>query len=214
MRVLSYALFLAGLSALLCLPSVFAGDKAEPGYTPLFNGKDLTGWQPRGKKDSLAGKTEAFDGRFKVDNGVLVYVYKDKIKGDRYIETTKEFGNAHFKFEFKAGPACNNDILFRGTKFDIVPGKGETKAVKEGEWYTFELIAAGDKIEHKINGEVVRKAKDAKAKMSTFVLRGVRRYRDQEHPRQGIMKAGKPRDERSDSRGTLHGACSLFRTSL
>lgn len=77
----------------------------------------------------------------------------------------------HFKFDFKAGKGCNNDILFRGIKYDIVPGKGENKDVKEGEWYTYELIATGDKVEHKIGGKVVRAAKDAKAKASTIVLR-------------------------------------------
>jgi hypothetical protein len=146
--------------------------KLEPGFTPLFNGKDLTGWKEKGAKTTLDGKTEAFKGRFKVEGGNLVYVYKDKLKGNNYIETAKEFAkDVHFKFDFKAGKGCNNDILFRGTKFDIVPDKGETKAVKEGEWYTYELIATGDKIEHKINGKVARAAKDAKAKAGPIVLR-------------------------------------------
>jgi Domain of Unknown Function (DUF1080) len=173
MRILSYALLLGGLAVLLPLPSVFTSEpKAEPGFTAIFNGKDLTGWRQKSDKAPLDGKTEAYMGRHKVEGGSLIYVYKDKLKQNRYIETTKEYAkDAHFKFDFKAGPECNNDILFRGLKFDIVPGKGETKDVKEGEWYTYELIAAGDKVEHKINGKTVRKAQMAKDKSNHFVLR-------------------------------------------
>jgi 3-keto-disaccharide hydrolase len=159
--------------ALLPLTSMLGGEfKLEPGFTLIFNGKNLDGWREKGSKDTLDGKTEAHKGRMKLEGGSLHYVYTDKIKGDKYIETTKDYAkDVHLKFDFKAGPACNNDILFRGIKFDIVPGKGETKDVKEGEWYTYELIATGDKIEHKINGKVARAAKDAKAKASTIVLR-------------------------------------------
>ena len=172
MRHLSWTLCLFGL-IVLPLTRISGGEfKLEPGFTLLFNGKNLDGWRQKSDKASLDGKTEAYKGRYKVEDGVLVYVYKDKLKENRYIETAKEFAkDAHFKFDFKAGPACNNDILFRGTKFDIVPEKGETKDVKEGEWYTYELIAIGDKVEHKINGKTVRAAKAAKASPSTFVLR-------------------------------------------
>ena len=181
MRILSYALFLCGLAVLLPMPRVLAGDfKLEDGFKLIFNGKDLDGWQPKGKKDSLAGKTDAFKGRFKVKDGTILVDYETK--ANSYLETTHRYAkDAHFKFDFKAGAGCNNDILFRGTKFDIVPGKGETKDVKEGEWLTYELIAVGDKIEHKINGKTVRAAKAAKAVESTFVLRaefGVIEYKN------------------------------------
>jgi hypothetical protein len=151
MRSLSYLLFLAGLAVLIPMPRMLAGDfKLEPGFTLLFNGKDLTGWQPKGKKESLEGKTEAFKGRFKVEKGALVVDYV--VKGDSYIETVKEFPkDVHIKLDFKPGEGCNNDLIFRGTKFDIVPKA--LKNAKEGEWSTVEIIATGDKIEHKVNGE-------------------------------------------------------------
>jgi len=173
MRRLSYVVALFGLALIMPIPFMQGGEfKLEPGFTLLFTGKTLDGWREKGAKDKLDGKTEAFKGRFKVEGGVLTYVYKDKLKGNNYIETTKEFAkDVHFKFDFKAGKGCNNDILFRGTKFDIVPDKGETKDVKEGEWYTYEMIATGNKIEHKINGKVARAAKDAKATASPIVLR-------------------------------------------
>jgi hypothetical protein len=142
----------------------------EPGFTLLFNGKNLDGWkEASGKKEALDGKTEAYKGRFKVVEGKLVY--DPAVKGDLYIETAREFGkDVHIKFDFKPGPKCNNDLFLRGTKFDIIPGNKENKNVKEGEWYTFEIVITGDKIEHKINGETARTSK-AKDQPTPFKLR-------------------------------------------
>lgn len=171
MRNLSCSLLLFGVAVLLPLPTIVGGEfKLEPGFTLIFNGKNLDGWQTKGKKESLAGKTQAYDGRFKVDGGVLVY--DPAVKGDRYIETTKEFDkDVTFRFDFKPGPKCNNDILFRGKKFDIVPGNKENMKVKEGEWYTFEMRATGETLQYKINGETVRTTPKVKAKGSSIVLR-------------------------------------------
>ena len=179
--------------------------KLEEGFKLLFNGKNFDGWREKKvtvkdranqvfKKfgddvdpDKLAeeikkipgsalleGKTDAYKGRFKIAAGVIHY--DPKAGGDRYIETTREFAkDVHIKFDFKPGAACNNDILFRGTKFDIIladekkPNK-ETKHVKLGEWTTFELVAVGNTIEHKMNGETVRTTKTA-AKASSLMLR-------------------------------------------
>jgi hypothetical protein len=200
MRNLSLTLCLFGL-IVLPLPSMAGGEfKLEPGFTLLFNGKNLDGWREKKvttkdkanavfKKfgddvalDKLAeeikkvegaqpldGKTEAYKGRFKVAEGILNY--DPKPGGDRYIETVKDFGkDVHIKFEFNPGPKCNNDLFLRGTKFDIVPGAKELPKVKEGEWYTFEIIVKGNKIEHKINGETVRTS-NAGAKATPFMLR-------------------------------------------
>ncbi len=171
MRQLFKVLPLLGLLLLIPQWGRSADDfKLEPGFTLLFNGKNLDGWKEASqKKEALDGKTEAYKGRFKVVDGVLVY--DPSVKGDLYIETAREFGkDVHIKFDFKPGPKCNNDFFLRGTKFDIVPTKGETKNVKEGEWATFEIVVTGDKIEHKINGQAVRTAK-TKTAASPFKLR-------------------------------------------
>jgi hypothetical protein len=157
MRRLSFWVLCAGLTLRMAGPDLFADDfKLEPGFTLLFNGKNLDGWkEASGKKEALEGKTEAFGGRFKVAEGRLVY--DPEVKGDLYIETVKAFGkDVHVKFDFKPGPKCNNDVFLRGTKFDIIPGNKENKEVKEGEWVAFEIVIVGDKIEHKIGGETVR----------------------------------------------------------
>ncbi len=169
-RLLSLFL-LAGLMLLTPTSGRSAEDfKLEPGFTLLFNGANLDGWkETNGKKEALEGKTAAHNGRFKVVDGVLVY--DPAVKGDLYIETTREFGkDVHIKFDFKPGPKCNNDFFLRGTKFDIVPGNKENKEVKEGEWSVCEIIVKDDKVEHKINGETVRTSKAAD-KPTPFKLR-------------------------------------------
>lgn len=160
------------LPALLAVAFLSAEEaKPEQGFTVLFNGKDLGGWKEAGGKKpaALEDKTEAFKGRFKVVKGALVI--DPAIKGDRYIETKATFGkDVHVKLDFKPGPKCNNDVFLRGTKFDIVPGNKENKAVKEGEWYTLEIVIVGDKVEHRIGGQVVRKSK-AGARATPLKLR-------------------------------------------
>src|SRR5438552_11966411 len=105
MRRTFHAVLFTGLVLLTPTSGMSADDfKLESGFTLLFNGKNLDGWkEASGKKETLEGKTEAFKGRFKVTDGKLVY--DPAVKGDLYIETTKEFAkDVHIKFDFKAGP--------------------------------------------------------------------------------------------------------------
>lgn len=167
MRLFASALL---LTALLVPVPCFADEfKLEDGFTLLFNGKNLDGWRMKGEKATLEGKTEAFKERFKVVEGKLVI--DPAVKGDRYIETVKEFAkDVHVKFDFNPGPKCNNDIFLRGIKFDIVPAKGDTKGVKEGKWQTLEIIVTDDKVEHKIDGKTARTSK-SKSKASPLMIR-------------------------------------------
>lgn len=168
MRSLFCAPLLLGLAVLVPLPYLDAGEfKLEPGFSLLFNGKNLDGWQTKGKKESLDGKTEAFKGRIKVEKGSILIDYT--MKGDSYIETTKQFAkDVTIRFDFKAGAACNNDFFLRGTKFDVVL-KG-LKNVKEGEWSAMEISVKGDTVVHKINGDTVRTSK-TKTESSSFMIR-------------------------------------------
>jgi len=172
MRILPLAILLCCLTVSLTTPRARAADfTLEPGFTLLMNGKNLDGWQTAKtpSADPLEGKTEAFGGRFKVVDGTLVY--DPAVKGNFYIETTREFSkDVHIKLDFKPGPKCNNDFFLRGTKFDIIPGNKENMNDKEGEWSTLEIIIVGDKVEHRINGETVRTSK-ATAPASRFMLR-------------------------------------------
>jgi hypothetical protein len=166
MRLLSCVLF-------VCAAGVtFAADefKPEPGYKLLFNGKNLDGWQTKAAKPvSLEGKTEAFNKRYVVKDGELVI--DPAVKGDRYIETVQPLsGDFTLRFDFKPDDKCNNDLLFRGTKFDINPTAKNLKGIKVNEWNTMEIVVKGGSVEYKINGEKVD-TKKTTAEKGPFIVR-------------------------------------------
>ena len=88
------------LSTLLLLPiSILARaaePTAEPGFTPLFDGKTLDGWQ--GGKDGYLVKDESI---------------VSQPKGSGNLATIKEYGDFDLKFEFKLTPGANNGIGIR-----------------------------------------------------------------------------------------------------
>jgi len=181
MRTLSGTALIAFAIAALSLPVGAADEKTEPGYTSLFNGKDLTGWkvdwskQKKEKKDNevLDGKTEAVSGRFKVAEGAIAI--DPKAKGDIYIETTKKFDkDVSIKFDYNPAAECNNDLFIRGVKFDIKDAKAypesDVKNIKLDEWNKFEIIVKGNEVEFKNNGESLKKF-PAKGAAGPFTLR-------------------------------------------
>jgi hypothetical protein len=154
MRIFSCLVVLLGLAVLVPVPWCAADDfKPEPGFTFLFNGKDLTGWKVRKGGESLDGKTDAARKRFTVKEGLLVV--DPKVPGDVWIDTAKELkGDVHIKFDYLPGKGCNNDLFLRGVKFDIKTG--DVKNIKFDEWNEFEIIVVGKKIEFRNNGQVQR----------------------------------------------------------
>ncbi len=166
MRLLSSAL-LVGVTVV----AATAADeiKIEPGFQLVFNGKNLDGWQTKAAKPvPLEGKTGAFDGRFAVKDGELVI--DDKVKGDKYIETVRQFtGDFTIRYDFKPGEGCNNDTLLLGTKFDILAG-GKLKGVKDGEWNAMEIVVKGGSADFVVNGQKLATQK-TKAEKGPLVLR-------------------------------------------
>lgn len=137
------------------------------GFSPLFNGKDLAGWKLRKGSTPLEGKTEAAGGRFRVREGALVI--DPKIRGDVILETVQTFaGDTTIRFEFKPGPKCNNDLFFRGIKFDIKPK--DVPSLKEGEWNTFEIAVSGRTATFRCNDQVLA-TKPAQAEASPLGIR-------------------------------------------
>jgi hypothetical protein len=154
MRIVRSALTLAAV-ALVATGSRGVAADAEPGFTPLFNGKDLSGWKKQ-KGEALEGKQQTADKRFHVADEQIVI--DAKAKGNSVIESEKTFGkDVHIKFEFLPGPGCNNDLYLRGMKFDLK--KADVKNMKEGEWNQFEIIVTGDQAEFKNNGESLKTMK-------------------------------------------------------
>jgi Domain of Unknown Function (DUF1080) len=151
MRILPCAMCLIVLSVLPRAASCADDFKLEAGFTPLFNGKDLTGWKMRKGGESLDGKPDAANKRITAKDGLLIF--DPKVKGDIWIDTAKQLkGDVYIKFEYMPGKGCNNDLFLRGVKFDIKDG--DVKNIKYDEWNEFEIVVVGKKIEFKNNGEV------------------------------------------------------------
>jgi hypothetical protein len=82
-----------------------AGPKVEAGFTPIFNGRDLTGWTygtgDRGESKSGAG--------YQVRAGILFCTTEDG--GNLFTE--REYGDFVLRFEFKLTEGANNGIGIR-----------------------------------------------------------------------------------------------------
>jgi Domain of Unknown Function (DUF1080) len=82
------------------------GERDEAGFTPIFNGRDFTGW---------AGAIESYE----IVDGAI----RCKPKQGGTIFTTKEYGDFVVRLEFKLPPAGNNGLAIR------YPGEGDTAYV-------------------------------------------------------------------------------------
>ena len=171
------ALSLLAAFTLATTALVLAADNAtdDEGFTPLFNGKDTTGWV---YGDNKAGKG------YQVENGVLFCTVHD----GGNIFTDKEYADFAFRFEFKLEDNGNNGVGIRsplkgdpayvgmeiqilddygkdykgklrpaqyhGSIYDVVPARqGALKPA--GEWNTEEITAKGRHITVKVNGQVI-----------------------------------------------------------
>src|SRR5690349_19979909 len=87
---------LLAMGAPLCL--MLAGQTAEPGFVPLFDGT-LNGWKRNGRKGP----------GYVVENGILVC----PADGGGNLFTGKEYANFVFRFEFRLTPGANSGIGIR-----------------------------------------------------------------------------------------------------
>jgi hypothetical protein len=96
------------------------------GFTLLFNGKDLTGWQgcvTLPKRDSDPEKLKeqiktATDGTFKVwsvQNGVIYNNGKGNSSSKYNLQTAKDYGNIELWCDWKIGKRGDSGIYLRGT---------------------------------------------------------------------------------------------------
>jgi hypothetical protein len=153
----------------LILPNLRA---ADDGFTPLFNGKDLTGWKVQFKdadKDADPAKTFTVkDGALIVSGKPTCYIYTDKsykdyvIKYDwRFPEGSKPDSNSgclvHIQLPHKVMPKSiepqgryydHGKLFFIGvkeegkSKFDEVAHKKALKPM--GQWSTTEVTCKAD----------------------------------------------------------------------
>jgi hypothetical protein len=100
--------------------------QTEPpaGFTALFNGKDLEGWQggdthdprklaaltPEAREKTLAAWTEDMRKHWRVENGELVNDGKGK-----YATTIKEYGDIELRLEYKTVAKADSGVYLRNT---------------------------------------------------------------------------------------------------
>src|SRR5712692_11404392 len=88
-RILTWVLCLA-LAALACFAGHAADDSLQ-GFTPLFNGKDLSGWKvPPGDND-----------HWKVVNGVIDYDARSEGEADKCLWTDKSYRDFILRIDWR-----------------------------------------------------------------------------------------------------------------
>lgn len=160
-------LFLTSLAFALFTVSTHAADRAENGWTTIFDGKTFTGWKASENKSS-----------WKIEDGAFV------CEGPRshlfYTGETKPFVNFEFKCEAKTTPGSNAGIYFHTTYQEMgwpkygyecqvnISHKDPIKSgslygvvqvsdppAKDNEWYTTHITVEGRHIVIRINDKVV-----------------------------------------------------------
>ncbi|MBM4030253.1 MAG: DUF1080 domain-containing protein [Planctomycetes bacterium] len=164
------AKWLACCAVVVLVAPAFAAE-AEEGFVPIFNGKDLTGWEGDAKL-------------WVVEDGVLIG-RSPGIKYNDFLATTKSYGdfvlrlqvklvenkgNSGVQFRSKRVPPPSHEVS--GYQADIAVGwwgklydearrnkvlagpKDEDlkKALKPGDWNDYEVEAIGNKVKLAING--------------------------------------------------------------
>jgi hypothetical protein len=184
--------WLAGMLAVLgAAPSRADEDKAgpndnqpPPGFTALFNGKDLTGWQGMVTvKDRARMTPDQLTAAQKKANEVILphWSVRDGIihydgKGPEYksnLQTIKDYGNFEMWVDWKIPPKGDSGIYLRGNpqvqiwdRPDIGSGglfnnqrhpKDPTKVADRptGQWNRFHIIMKGDKVTVYLNDQLV-----------------------------------------------------------
>jgi hypothetical protein len=169
----------AAFALLVPLAAVQRQEKAEEGFTSLFNGKDLSGWVygSRNGKENKSGKG------YQVENGLLFTTETDG--GNLFTE--KEYDDFVFRFDFRLTPNANNgigiraplegDAAYRGMEIQILDDSGSKYtnlkpaqyhgsvyhmfAAKRGfqkpvgEWNSEEITAKGRRITVVLNGTTI-----------------------------------------------------------
>ena len=152
------------LLALLTLAVRAADFTPEPGYTSLFNGKDLTVWGYTAD-DKFDGKTDASDGRYTARDGVLVVnPRKEGTPNLRQLWTTQQFPKDFtLKLEFRASVDADSGIFLRKPQLQcrdyLVAGPyKELKSYKPQDWNVI-VVTVKDGVAHcTCNGEVLEAA--------------------------------------------------------
>jgi len=160
------------IAALLAMTSAAWGQ----GWTTLFDGKTLNGWEAR---TTFAPSST---GDWKVEGGSLVCGGASP----GWIATKESFGNFRLQLEFRGAATVNSGVFLRSQKegqphvtgyelqiWDMQPAgyltgslvgsvKAQPTKIKGDAWNRFDITAKGDHFVVTLNGQKVLDAKDGK----------------------------------------------------
>ncbi|QDU97679.1 3-keto-disaccharide hydrolase [Lignipirellula cremea] len=170
----------AALAALILSPALAI---AEEGWTPLFDGKTLTGWTQKNGTAKYTVEDGAVVGRTEVGSP------------NSFLCTDKSYGDFELEFEVKVDNGLNSGVQIRsqtkdtptgrvnGPQVEIESGPAEAGYVygeatgrgwltpperlkphakfKNEEWNKFRVVAQGPRIQTWINGEPIEDLTDA-----------------------------------------------------
>ncbi|GEM_PF-3318630 len=151
------------------LPRWPAAAQPEPGWTPLFNGKNLEGWFAKFDQSSWAAA-----------DGVII---GKGVRPDFLITKRNDFENFHLRLEAKINKGGSGGIFFRGggkhsyeTQVSLADGHAKTGSlwnynpgliydekrdlIQPDTWFTVDIIAQGNHIVTKINGQTTADVHD------------------------------------------------------
>jgi len=115
----------AGGTSAFYVPPPDPGPKVPEGFTPIFNGKDLTGWHV--SKTNHHGTTP----EYRVVSGVIVGTQNPRGKGGILL-TDKKYKNVEVYMEIKPDWGCDSGLFLRSSEageayqvtLDYLPGGG------------------------------------------------------------------------------------------
>ncbi len=169
----------------LALSASSAEVKSE--WVSLFNGKDLSGWTPHGKAT------------WSVQDGILVgvggmgHLYTDvactDLEAKGMFRVTSQGAIPNSGFYFRANPPaddvngfpqgyeaqiCNHGDGYTGWlwKPGTPTGKATELLTKDGEWFSYRILAVGKHIQFWINDKPVMTFDDAQYKTGHFAIQG------------------------------------------
>lgn len=169
------------LALLLCsaAPASAQLNTPPPGYTALFNGKDLTNWQglidikrratlsPEQRRTEQVKADEQMRGHWSIQDGILIYDGKGTS-----LQTIKDYGNFEMYVDWKILPKGDSGIYVRGNPqvqiWEDPVGSGGLYNNKDhpskplvvadnpaGQWNTFFIRMVADRVTVKLNGVLV-----------------------------------------------------------
>jgi len=157
------------LETLDLVPTPVDDFQCEPGFEPLFNGRDLTGWgyrdQPTLEKQlDLDGRTTSPDGRYVAAHGRIVVTTPPEGRRVEQLWTTREFpDDFELRLEFRATPTADSGVFIRAPQLQcrdyLLAGPyKDLKSYKPQDWNEL-VVTVNDGVAHcTCNGEVLEAA--------------------------------------------------------